>query len=447
VRLILGGALDSAGEAELGARLGVSGRHLRRLFAEHVGATPDQVARSSRAHFARRLLDDTDLRVTDVAYAAGFGSPRQFNRACLAIFRASPRELRARRRVSDRLAADGGLALRLPFAGPLDWAAMLDYFALRAIPGVEAVAGDRYRRTVVIDGDPGVLEVMPGGDDHLVLVAHLPHWDGLIHVVERVRRMVGLDRPGGGGDAASVLGADPVLAPLLAGRPGMRVPGAWSPFEVGVRAIVGQQVSVAAASTVTGRLVARHGAPVGGLAPLGLSHTFPSAATLAAADLDGLGLTRGRAAAIRGFAAAVAAGDVPLDGSLTLDDLVGAIVAVPGLGPWTAHYVALRLGERDAFPATDLGLVRALARLDGDGPALVERAEAWRPWRALAAVHLWAAPAGVADEAQPAAEAPAPSAGLGRCASGGAIGPARLSRQRRRRPATPPGRPGCRGRR
>jgi AraC family transcriptional regulator of adaptative response / DNA-3-methyladenine glycosylase II len=172
----------------------------------------------------------------------------------------------------------------------------------------------------------------------------------------------------------------------------MRVPGAWNPFEVGVRAIVGQQVSVAAASTVTGRIVARHGAPVGGLAPLGLSHTFPSAATLAAADLDGLGLTRGRAAAIRGFAAAVAAGDVPLDGRLALDDLVAAIVAVPGLGPWTAQYVALRLGERDAFPTTDLGLVRALARLDGDGPALAERAEAWRPWRALAAVHLWAAP-------------------------------------------------------
>jgi AraC family transcriptional regulator of adaptative response / DNA-3-methyladenine glycosylase II len=406
VRLILGGALDSAGEAELGARLGVSPRHLRRLFAEHVGATPDQLARSSRAHFARRLLDDTDLSITDIAYAAGFGSPRQFNRACLAIFRATPRELRARRRASDRLAADGGLALRLPFAGALEWPAMLDYFALRAIPGVEAVAGDRYRRTVVIDGDPGVLEVMPGGVDHLVLVAHLPHWDGLIHVVERVRRMLGLDRPAG--DAAGVLRADPVLAPLLAARPGLRVPGAWNPFEVGVRAIVGQQVSVAAASTITGRIVARHGAPVDGLAPLRLSHTFPSAAALAAADLDGLGLTRGRAAAIRAFAAAVAAGDVPLDGSLALDDLVDAIVAVPGLGPWTAHYVALRLGERDAFPATDLGLVRALARLDGDGPALAERAEAWRPWRALAAVHLWVAPgpagaAAAAGRAQPAA--------------------------------------------
>jgi AraC family transcriptional regulator of adaptative response / DNA-3-methyladenine glycosylase II len=406
VRLILAGALDSAGEVELGARLGVSPRHLRRLFAEHVGTTPDRLARSSRAHFARRLLDDTDLSVTDIAYAAGFGSPRQLNRACLAIFRAPPRELRARRRASDRLAADGGLALRLPFAGALDWPAMLEYFALRAIPGVEAVAGDRYRRTVVVDGDPGVLEVLPGGDDHLVLVAHLPHWDGLIHVVDRVRRMLGLDGPcGPGGDAAAVLGADPVLAPLLAARPGMRVPGAWNPFEVGVRAIVGQQVSVAAASTITGRLVASHGTPVAGLAPLGLSHSFPSAGTLAAGDLDGLGLTRGRAAAIRAFAAAVAAGDVPLDGSAPLDDLVAAIMAVPGMGPWTAHYVALRLGERDAFPATDLGLVRSLARLDGDGPGLAERAEAWRPWRALAAVHLWAAPADAdaAGRAQPAA--------------------------------------------
>ena len=166
----------------------MSARHLRRLFAEHVGTTPDQLARSNRTHFARRLLDDTDLTVTDIAWASGFGSLRQLNRACQEIFRASPSELRARRRKSDRLVADGGLTLRLPFTGPLDWDRMLGYFARRAIAGVEHVADDTYRRTITVDGDPGVLEITRGGADHLVLRAHLPHVGGLIHVVQRARR-------------------------------------------------------------------------------------------------------------------------------------------------------------------------------------------------------------------------------------------------------------------
>jgi AraC family transcriptional regulator, regulatory protein of adaptative response / DNA-3-methyladenine glycosylase II len=186
VQLILDGALDRGTEAELGRRLGVSARHLRRLFTAELGVTPDGLARSARAHFARRLLDDTDLSVTEVAFAAGFGSLRQFNRVCREVFRASPRALRERRRVNDRLVADGGLRLRLPFRGPLDWGALVAYFAARAIPGVEHVSGDTYRRTIVIGGDPGVLELFPGGDDHLILRAHLPHWEELIHVVARV---------------------------------------------------------------------------------------------------------------------------------------------------------------------------------------------------------------------------------------------------------------------
>jgi AraC family transcriptional regulator of adaptative response / DNA-3-methyladenine glycosylase II len=407
VQLILAGGLDGRTEADLAARLGVSPRHLRRLFAKHVGATPDQLARSRRAHFARRLLDDTDLSVAAVAYAAGFGSPRQLNRACLDIFQAPPQALRARRRAADRLAADGGLAVRLPYTGPLDWPAMLAYFGARAIPGVECVAGATYRRTIVVAGDPGVLEVGPGGDDgDLVVRFHLPHWEGLIHMVDQTRRLLGLDVDGG--PAARHLGDDPTIGRLLTSRPGVRVPGAWAPLEIGVRAIIGQQVSVAAASTVTGRLVARHGTPVPGLGPLGLSHTFPSAATLVRADLDGLGLTGGRIAAIQAFAGAVERGEIPFDRAVSLDELVGAITAVPGIGPWTANYLALRLGEPDAFPATDLGLVRALERLDrgaalvAPGP-LVARAERWRPWRALAAVHLWMADARPAAGARPAA--------------------------------------------
>ena len=388
VQLVIDGALDRGTEAQLGARLGISARHLRRLFADHVGATPDQLARSRRAHFARRLLDDTDFTITDIAFASGFGSVRQLNRACRELFRGTPRELRARRRSTDRLVADGGLTLRLPFRPPLDWDAMLDYFAARAITGVEHVECDTYRRTIVIDGDPGVLELLPGGADHLLLRAHLPHWEGLIHVVERARRIFDLDADL---DASTAhLGSDPTIGPLVRARPGTRVPGTWDPFETGVRAVIGQQVSVAGAGTLAGRLVQRHGTPVPGLRGLGLTHSFPSPATLATADLTGVGFTSSRATAIRNFAGAVADDAIRLDRSVGLDPLVDSITAVPGLGPWTAHYLALRLGEADAFPAADLGLRRAV---DPTAPRstteLARLGDRWRPWRALAAVHLW----------------------------------------------------------
>lgn len=390
VRLIVGGALDGRTEHDLGLRLNVSARHLRRLFGDHLGVTPGQLARSRRAHFARRLLDDTDFTVADVAFASGFGSVRQLNRACQEVFRGTPRELRARRRVGDRLVADGGLALRLPFQPPLDWDAMLAYFEARAIAGVEHVADGCYRRTVLIDGDPGVLELSRGGPGHLVLRAHLPHWGGLIHVAQRARRIFGLDSNFEA--AAGHLDRDPLLRPLVRARPGLRVPGAWDPFETGVRAIVGQQVSVAGASTIAARIAARCGTPVPGLQPLGLTHLFPSASTLATADLDGLGLTSARIAAIRAFAGAVADEAVRLDGGSTLDQLVASITGVPGLGPWTAHYLALRAGEPDAFPATDLGIRRSLSQAVGHPVSpreAGELAERWRPWRAYAAAHLW----------------------------------------------------------
>jgi AraC family transcriptional regulator of adaptative response / DNA-3-methyladenine glycosylase II len=305
VQLILDGALDDGRETELGARLGVSARHLRRVFVEHVGVTPDQLARSRRVHFARRLLDDTDLPIIDVAFASGFGSVRQLNRACLDTFREAPRALRARRRKSDRLVADGGLTLRLPFTPPLAWPEMLAYFAARAITGVESVSIDEqiYRRTVLVDGDPGVIEISPGGDDHLLLRAHLPHWEGLIHVVQRARRIFNLDADIEA--AGAHLAADPLLAPLVEARPGLRMPGAWDPFEIGVRAIIGQQVSVRGAGTITARLVERHGTPVPGLGPMGLTHLFPGAAALSTADLRGLGLTSARIAASRTFAGAI----------------------------------------------------------------------------------------------------------------------------------------------
>jgi AraC family transcriptional regulator of adaptative response / DNA-3-methyladenine glycosylase II len=386
--MIIDGALDEQSEAQFARSLGVSARHLRRLFAAHVGATPDQLARSSRAHFARRLLDDTDLTVTEIAFASGFGSVRQLNRACRSIFMASPRALRARRRRSDRLVADGGLPLRLAFDGPLEWDAMLNYFAARAIPGVEYVGAGCYRRTVVIAEHPGVLELTRGGADHLLLRAHLPQWQGLIHIVQRARRIFSLDAPVE--EATRHLETDPTIGGLIRARPGLRVPGTWDPYETAIRAIVGQQITVAGATTIMGRIVARVGRRVPGLDELGVTHMFPPAEVLASADLSGLGLTQPRQAAIRAFATAVAGGEVVLDSSQPLDHLIRAIVAIPGLGPWTAHYIALRLGERDAFPANDVGLRRGLRAVDpGGSEPLGHLAERWSPWRATAAVQLW----------------------------------------------------------
>lgn len=395
VQLIVDGALDTGNESDLGRRLGVSPRHLRRMFAEHVGVTPDQLARSRRAHFARRLLDDTDLSITEVAIAAGFGSARQLNRVCVELFQAPPRELRARRRSSDRLVADGGLSLRLPFAGPIELDATLDYLAARAIKGVEHVEGRTYRRTITVEGDPGVIELSPGDEDHMLLRIHLPHWEGLIHLVEMSRRIFNLDADPLA--ALDHLGHDPIVGSLVQARPGLRVPGTWDPFEIGVRAILGQQVSVTRAGKMADAVVSLHGRPVPGLGQLGLTHLFPPAEVLADADLTGVGLTSARAAAVKAFSRAVASGSVVLDRSVGLDGLIESITSVRGLGPWTAQYLALRLGEPDAFPVGDAGLARAVGSLLGEVPGraeLTRLAGAWRPWRATAAVHLWGAGTG-----------------------------------------------------
>ena len=395
IQLIIDGALDDGGtEAALAARLGWSGRHLRRMFQEHLGLTPDQLARSRRTHFARRLLDDTDLAVADIAFAAGFGSLRQFNRAMRETFRDTPNALRARRRRADRLVTDGGLAIRLGFHPPYDWDAMLAQLDARHIPGVETtdVADRCYRRVVMLDGDPGVLEIRPGGADHLLMVAHLPYWEGLIHVVERIRQALGLDTDP---DGVRHLGSDLLLAPLLRARPGLTVPGAWAPFEVGVRAAIRGHHGRAETTELLARLVKQHGVDVPGL-PHGLTHAFPSAETLAEADFDAF--EPDVADSIRAFARAVVSGELRLDGSMSMDGLIASVAVLPGFDADVAQHVAMRIGERDAFPADDSRLRRGLTALDpkaadeadsGAGAiGAIEAAEAWRPWRALAATHL-----------------------------------------------------------
>lgn len=388
--LIVEGALDEATEDELGARVGMSSRQLRRLFLEHVGATPDFVARSRRAHFARRLLDESDLTITDIAYAAGFRSVRQMNRVMVETFRFTPSELRAKRRHGDRLTADGGLPLRAPYDGPFDFATMLGFLGSRLTPGVESVDGSTYRRTITSCGHPGAIEVRDGGDcRHLVVQAHLPTFNSIIDDVARVRRIFGLDQPAAG--KISTLRRDPLIGPLVKANPGLRLVGAWDRFETAVRIVLTQQISVRAANTILGRLTRTLGTPVDGLDKLGLTHVFPSAGRVANASLAklaGVGMPTTRAATLKALATVYASEALSLEPTTSLDDVLDRLGAIPGVGPWTAQCIALRaVGHTDAFPAGDLGLQRAAGI---DAAELESRAEAWRPYRGLAAMHLWA---------------------------------------------------------
>jgi AraC family transcriptional regulator of adaptative response / DNA-3-methyladenine glycosylase II len=385
VQLIIAGALDDDDEAALGRRLAVSARHLRRLFHDHLGVTPSQLAYSRRAHFARRLLDDSDLTITQVAFASGYSSVRHFNRAMRDVFRSTPRDLRERRRRHDRLTADGGLTLRLPFDPPFDWGRTLRYLSQRAIPGVESVEGGVYRRTIVLDGDAGMLELRVGGVDHMLLCAHLPHWEGLIHVVERAARMVGIDVDVVAGEA--YLAADQVLGAIVTRQTGLRAPGAWGPFEAGVQAIVSQTFDLASTQECLATITRAYGTHVPGL-PHDLTHLFPSAETVAESDLTACSLPGANADAITRFASAVATDTVRLDGSTTLNELVSSLIAIPGIEKNTAHQIALRLGYQDAFPNADPVARRVFRQVAPSIKTFEATAEQWRPWRALAVTHL-----------------------------------------------------------
>jgi AraC family transcriptional regulator of adaptative response / DNA-3-methyladenine glycosylase II len=385
LRLVAEGALDRGSVDELAARVGAGGRHLRRLFEEHLGASPLAVAQTRRVHFAKKLLDETALPITEIAHASGFASLRRFNDAMKRAFGAAPRELRRRRRD-----AAAPLVLRLAARPPFDGRAVLSYLALRELPGVEEVGAGAYRRSVELGGERGVIGVRLDPERRGVLL-ELPARlvPEAARIAGRVRRLFDLDA-----DPAPILAQlrrDPALAARLRRRPGLRVPGAWSGFELAVRAVLGQQVTVAGACTLAGRLAAAHGRKLE--APEGrIVHAFPDAEALADADLAGVGLPRARAEALRGLARAVASGALDLAGGQPPEAVRKALLALPGVGPWTAEYVALRaLGEPDAFPASDLGLRRALT---AGGPpltarALEQRSKDWQPWRAYAAVLLW----------------------------------------------------------
>jgi AraC family transcriptional regulator of adaptative response / DNA-3-methyladenine glycosylase II len=389
LRQIEAGLADDAPLGALAARLGVGERHLRRLFGEHLGASPAAIARTRRLHFARRLLDDTSLRMSDVALAAGFSSVRRFNEAMRAAFGVPPTRLR---RPAMTALVPAGIALRLPFRPPFDDASLLAFLAARAVPGVEEVSDGVYRRTAELGGSAGVVEARVDGSRGILSL----HLQGLgpasaLEATRRAGRLFDLDADPG--TIASHLAADLLLAPLVARRPGLRVPGAWDPFETAVRTILGQQVSVKAARTLAARLASTFGRSLPtGTAREGLSLLFPRAEELAEADVASIGLTSRRAETLRHLAREVALGRIDLGPAASLDEAETRLAGIPGIGPWTAQVIALRaLGEPDAFPAGDLGLRKALANgaVLPSIAAVEARARGWRPWRAYALIHLW----------------------------------------------------------
>ena len=361
LRLIGEGALDDGDVDALAVRLGVTSRQVRRLFDEHVGAPPVAVAQARRVHFARTLLVETSLPIADVAFAAGFSSLRRFNAAMRGAYRVAPRAMRRGRAA---VGASTAITLRLPYREPYDWRGLLQFLGRRAIPGVESITGDEYRRTIAVGDAAGVLRVR---DDGGALLVSLPRafTHHLKPIVDRVRRMFDLFADPHA--IASHLRRDGMLRPLVERWPGARVPGAWDPFELAVRAIVGQQVSVAGATTIVGRIAARYGSRID-TGDDALSVLFPDARRLANARIGSM--PRARAAAIRDVARAS-----------------GALDGVRGVGPWTLNYVSMRGGDPDAFPAGDLALRKAAGGCNER--ALLQRAEAWRPWRSYAAMLLW----------------------------------------------------------
>ncbi len=394
LRAIADGALDEDGVDALAARLGISSRHLGRLFRREVGVPPGAVARTRRLLFAAQLLAETSLPVTRVAHASGFRSVRRFNEALRETYGRSPTDLRRQRRLVP--AAEGRVALRLTARPPFAWEPLFAYLRTRAIAGVEEVGDAHYARTFDVDGVRGVLVVRPLPDAAGVSL-ELPAaaTRALRPLVRRVRRLFDLDATPA--PIAGHLGRDPELAPWLRAWPGLRVPGAFDRTELVVRAILGQQVTVAGATTLAARVADAHGVAIEEPGWPSLRRAFPGADRLRGVDFAGVGVPRARR---RALCAAVRVCAEPAPADRTLEDVVARWTALPGIGPWTAQYIALRAERHpDAWPAGDLVLCRQL-RLATAAEA-ERRAHAWRPWRAYAAVYCWQAVSASLDAARP----------------------------------------------
>ena len=376
LRLINEGALDEGSVASLCDRLGVTPRHLTRLFSKHLGASPKTVAQTRRLQFAKKLIDETRLPMTEIALSSGYGSVRRFNDHFRQTYGRPPGSLRG-----EQAAAAGEVTLKMSYRPPYDFQRLLDFFRVRGIPGVEAVT-HVYQRNFMLDGSPGSVRVSDAGAGYLLCAVSGGSPRSLMQIVSRIRAMFDLDAVPG--EINRVLGKDRLLKPLVAKTPGLRLPGAFDPFEVSVRAIVGQQVSVKGATTVMGSILEQYGrdSEAGRL--------FPDAARLADLDSGSLPMPGKRVLAIREMAARVADGRLRFD--LDAKSFCEALLAIPGIGPWTAGYIAMRaLADPDAFLQGDLVIrkaARSLFGIDGE-KALLERARCWCPWRGYAGMHLW----------------------------------------------------------
>ena len=389
MRLISDGVVDREGVAGLASRLGYSERHLHRCLSESLGAGPLGLARASRAQNARVLLERSDLAIAEVALTAGFSSVRQFNTTMRAVFAMTPTELRSAARRRGALAGAGGLSVRLPARTPFDGGALMSFLAARAVPGIEEAADGVYRRSLRLPHGFGVVELAMASD-HVGARLWLEDLRDFGPAVSRCRRLLDLDS-----DPVAVsqrLGRQPVVGALVRAAPGRRVAGSVEGFETAVRALLGQQVSLGAARLLAARLVAAHGEPLN--EPVGaVTHVFPSPAALSGVDPASLGMPLARGRALVGLARAVEGGELVLDGSADRGDIVRELLAMPGIGEWTAGYVAMReLRDPDAFLPGDVGVRRSLVSLGRDGsPREAARlAERWRPYRAYALQHLWA---------------------------------------------------------
>jgi AraC family transcriptional regulator of adaptative response / DNA-3-methyladenine glycosylase II len=393
MRLIADGVVDREGVGGLARRLGYSERHLTRVVSEELGAGPLAIARAQRAHTARLLIESTELPFTDIAHGAGFGSVRQFNDTVREVFAVAPSELRRLRRAAPAaaaaLAAPGEVSVRLPARAPFDALAIMRFLAMRCVPGVEAMVDGTYHRTLRLPHGHGTVALQPERDGVRAIV-RVVDWRDVAPAVQRCRRLLDLDADPVAID--DVLGADPVLAQLVAGSPGRRSPGHVDGAELAVRAVLGQQVSVAGARTVTGRIVAVAGERLT-LDDPHLTHLFPAPAALAALGPEHLPMPDSRRRTLRAMCAAIDRGDIAIDPGTDRTDLVDRLRAVPGIGPWTASYVVMRgLNYPDSFLPTDVGVRNALVGMNVDASprAAAALAERWRPFRSYALHHLWA---------------------------------------------------------
>jgi AraC family transcriptional regulator of adaptative response / DNA-3-methyladenine glycosylase II len=391
LRLIEEGALDSGSVEQMAARLGLGERQVRRLFLKHVGASPVSVALTRRLLLAKQLLHETDLTITQVAMASGFGSIRRFNESFQQVFKTAPSFLRREIGNEGPFVPGPDIHLKLRYRPPYDWGAMADFMKARLYWGVESFEAGIYRRSLSLDDQIVLVAVAQGKGDWLNVQVKLQELTLLPKVIARVREA--FDLAADPDVIGAHLGQDRALQGLVLRRPGLRVPGAFDPFEVGVRAILGQQITVSAAIKLGAGLVSQLGAalPNEWAQETDVSRLFPSAEAILASSLDFLGMPQARVLCLKAYCEAYLAEEDFFGGDIGL--VLARLLGVKGIGPWTASYIALRaLRDPDAFPAEDVALARGLEQLGGERPtrvALELRSQAWRPWRAYAAQHIW----------------------------------------------------------